>query len=207
MTISITVYQQGDFTYCTACKPSGASKRGTFVTSDYDHFCKGCGHDFQDIAAKGQEPQKAVNSESRATIMTTNTTGIYVQEYTNLHVACLDPEQHERTCNYWYTVTTHGATAHTAFHTASDLLKWLDERGLSLSDTLPEERGTWKSIRVEGSYTSASYLNVWAFNEIEPLETCAVMDNAQYTLGKVTEEKGVRTVHYLNVNVKERIIL
>ncbi len=137
---------------------------------------------------------------------TTKTFTLYVETYSNFWLTCLDPEWHERTCNYWYTVTS-GALAHTAFRTAEELTTWLDERGLRLTDTLPKERGTYKAIRVEGSYRKASYLDVDSFNAIHPIREIAVLDNAQYTLGKVTEdEDGIRTVHYLNCNIKERVI-
>lgn len=129
----------------------------------------------------------------------------YVQVYSAFWLTCLDPEWHERTCGYWYTVTS-GAQSHTAFATAEELMQWLNERGLRLTDSLPEECGTYKAIRVEGTYKRASYMDVETFEAIVPLLTVAEMSNAQYTLGKVTEEQGVRTVHYLNPNVKERIV-
>src|SRR2546430_1838784 len=98
--------------------------------------------------------------------MNTNTTYTpYVETYSHFWLACLDPEWHERTCNYWYTLTSH-ATAHTAFHDASELMGWLNERGLKLTDTLPEERGTYKSMRVDGTYKRASYMDVEAFQAI-----------------------------------------
>jgi hypothetical protein len=129
----------------------------------------------------------------------------YTQTYTNLWLCCLTPEFHERTCNYWYTVTEH-ATSHTAFTTKEELTQWLNERGLKLTNTLPEERGTYKSMRVEGTYKEVSYMDVEAFKAIVPLLKVAEMSNGQYTLGKVTEdETGTRTVHHLNPNVKERI--
>lgn len=55
----ITVYQQTGKNgciklYCEACKPQGSSERGTLVVSGYDHFCDGCGHDFRELAEKGE---------------------------------------------------------------------------------------------------------------------------------------------------------
>lgn len=129
----------------------------------------------------------------------------YVQTYSSFWLNCLTPEFHKRTCGYWYTVTTGGATAHTAFAKSEELIQWLNERGLRLTDTLPEERGTYKCMRIEGTYHSASYMDVEAFNAIQPILEIQVMDNGEYTLGKVTEEQGIRTVHYLNVNVRRQI--
>lgn len=57
----LTIYQQtknGTIKiYCEDCKPQGSSQRGTLVVSGFDHFCTGCGADFQDIA-KGTEAQE-----------------------------------------------------------------------------------------------------------------------------------------------------
>jgi hypothetical protein len=129
----------------------------------------------------------------------------YIQTYANIWVACLDRQQHEETCGYWYTVSSH-ATSHVAFVTTLGLTQWLDERGLKLTDSLPEERGTHKAIRVEGSYSRAMYMNAEAWKAIEPLFTVSELSNAEYTLGKITEENGVRTVHFLNPNVRERTV-
>jgi hypothetical protein len=49
MTHEITIYQQGDKLYCEDCKPRGG-KRGTLVTSSYDHYCSGCGEAFLEMA-------------------------------------------------------------------------------------------------------------------------------------------------------------
>jgi hypothetical protein len=98
-----------------------------------------------------------------------------------------------------------GSFSHTAFYTRGALMQWLDERGLKLPEPLPPKRGVYKSMRIEGAYRVASYLNVEAFLKIKPVLKIAHMDNGRYTLGKVTEENGMRTVHHLNCNIKQRI--
>jgi hypothetical protein len=54
-TTEITIYQQGDKTYCTDCKPKGG-KRGTLVLSLPDRvFCDSCGNDFyEEVTAEPQ---------------------------------------------------------------------------------------------------------------------------------------------------------
>lgn len=129
----------------------------------------------------------------------------WVQTYSDFWLDCLDPEFHRQTCGYWYTITS-GSMAHTAFVTSKDLMAWLEKRGLRLSDELPTERGTYKSIYIEGTYRRASYMNVGAFRAVVPLLKIAELENARYTLGKVTQDAdGFRTVHYLNINVSQRI--
>jgi hypothetical protein len=126
--------------------------------------------------------------------------------YSSLHVASLDAEAHERTCGYWYTVTDH-AIAHTAFATRAGLDRWLKERGLHLERELPAH-GEIGHSRIVGTYRERSYLH--DANELEavrPLIATAIMSNADYTLGLIDEdEAGTRTVHYLNPNVKTRLV-
>jgi hypothetical protein len=50
-------------------------------------------------------------------------------------LAQIDPEHHERTCNYWYLITK-GGTSWTAFTTAKQLQNWMDVNGLKLTQEL-----------------------------------------------------------------------
>jgi hypothetical protein len=139
------------------------------------------------------------------------------ERHSKLTLSCLTPEFHEKTCGYWYTVTSDGSP-YTAFATAEELAKWLAERGLKLTDTLPEERGTYKWMRIEGTYYLDSYTDIEAFNAIKPILEITITDNGEDTLGKVTEDEckirtlgkvtvdecKIRTIHYLNVNVREK---
>jgi hypothetical protein len=136
--------------------------------------------------------------------------------YDKLHATSLTSEQHERTCGYWFTVTS-GATAHTAFATRAGLDRWLSERGLSLAGELPDA-GTWGTTRVTGEYRTASH---GAFSPAEdnpyrmvaddewgalsPMAATADLSNGRYTLALITEQDGIRTVHTLNPNVKTRV--
>jgi hypothetical protein len=141
----------------------------------------------------------------------------YTAKYAGMQVTALTPEQHERTCNYWYTVTC-GATAHTAFTTKRGLLRWLDERGLTLGGELPEVTGEFATMPVTGEYYSKShgefapaednpYRMVAGdeFGALEPVVTTSALSNGAYTLALITEQDGVRTVHTLNPNVRGRI--
>lgn len=74
-------------------------------------------------------------------------------EYKRLHLVCLTEAQHLNTCGYWYTVTSQG-TAHTAFKTKDALYAWLDSHHLELDEKIPSDRGTHKSIRINGHYFS-----------------------------------------------------
>lgn len=145
---------------------------------------------------------------------------MYTEHYARMQVTALTPEWHEKTCNYWYTVT-NGAMAHTAFTTKAGLMRWLAERGLRLDGELPQTRGEYATMRVIGEYYATSHGNRHpdeteftilpmvedaAWREIKPVVITAAMSNGRYTLALVTEDKnGVRTVHTLNPNVKDRI--
>jgi len=130
---------------------------------------------------------------------------IYTQTYERLHWCALTPEARERTCGYWYTVTSNGATPHTAFRTRAALMRWLDDRGLTVEGEIPEP-GNYAHGPIIGSYRRASHLSYDRFYDVEGLRT-RVMDNADYTLGIIsTDADGLRTIHHLNPNCRDRPI-
>lgn len=118
----------------------------------------------------------------------------YTETFSNFWLACLDAEWHEKTCDYWYMIRC-GGQAHTAFHTVEALLQWLDERGLKPSEAIPAERGAYKVMHVEGTYRRVMHMDVEVFTAIVPIRTVAELENGEYTLGKITEQIGIRTVH------------
>lgn len=139
----------------------------------------------------------------------------YIREYDNLRATSLTREAHERTCGYWFTVTS-GATAHTAFRTRAELDTWLAERGLTLAPlgwawengkhvpTPLRDAGEFSTVEIIGRYRVSMDRDAERFNAIVPLLETRVMDNGEWTPAKVTEADGVRTVHYMNVNYRER---
>lgn len=58
MTYEITIYTQHNKMYCEDCKPQGKSKRGTLVTSAYNHYCSGCGQDYREMAEREAEQKQ-----------------------------------------------------------------------------------------------------------------------------------------------------
>lgn len=141
---------------------------------------------------------------------------MHAQLHGNLWAASLDQEQHERTCNYWYTVT-EGSTAHTAYETRAGLDRWLSERGLVLETDLPE-RGQHGFTRIIGQYRTVSHGEFAATDDnpyrmvagdawyaIKPIAHTATLSNGRYTLALITETDGVRVIHTLNPNVKTRL--
>jgi hypothetical protein len=128
-------------------------------------------------------------------------TGPYTTTYNRLSVCHLTPEQHERTCNYWYTVNDY-ATSHVAFTTRQGLDRWLTERGLTLAGDITAE-GAYCAIT--GTYHDAAHMILPVdFYQIGGTLTF-VMDNADYTLGIITTgDDGTRTVHHLNPNIHTR---
>ena len=129
----------------------------------------------------------------------------YTTQHGALSVASLDRDCHERTCSYWYTVTS-GATAHTAFATRAGLDRWLSDRGLVLECELPEH-GEIGTSRIVGTYRERSYLDAAEFDNLRPLLATAVLSNGDYTLGLITEDDdGTRIVHHLNPNVRTRLV-
>jgi hypothetical protein len=140
----------------------------------------------------------------------------HAQVYASLWATSLTPEFHEKTCDYWFTVT-NGSTAHTAFATRAGLNRWLAERGLALENNLPDA-GTFGTTRVTGEYRTLSHgefisrdyrdgMGEGDWPPPNPVLATAAMSNGNYTLALITEdEDGIRTVHTLNPNVKTRLI-
>lgn len=127
----------------------------------------------------------------------------YVSTYDRLSVRLLTPEQHEKSCNYWYVVESR-MTAHTAFNKRANLLAWLSLRGLEIEGLLPPQ-GEFAWLNVNGIYRRALHTDPAVFDQISGIET-RIMDNAKYTLGRITEDlDGIRTVHLLNINVNSRV--
>jgi hypothetical protein len=141
----------------------------------------------------------------------------YQQTYDRLFVTTLTPEQHERTCGYWFTVT-NGATAHTAFETRAGLDRWLSERGLTLENELPGA-GEWGTTRALYGYRTELHgefltesddgfeMGPGGFYDLRPIAATMTLGNGDYTLALITEDDaGVRTVHTLNCNVPGRVV-
>lgn len=132
------------------------------------------------------------------------------QIHSNLVLCSLTPEQHARTCNYWYTVTTNYSTAHTAFRTEEGLHRWLFERGLTLPGPLPA-RGEHGVLKIQGSYATNVLWDLKELEDLRDLDDTAVqtkvMSNGEYTLGVLTKgDDGIVVVNSMNVNVHERVV-
>lgn len=122
--------------------------------------------------------------------------------YTGFYVSHLTPEQHKQTCNYWYTVTCQ-ATAHTAFTTREGLDRWLAERGLAIVGNFPP--ADWWCSPVLGTYRERSYLHdADEFYKLQGDRT-RTLSNGDYVEAIITTDAdGIKTVHTLNPNVKDR---
>lgn len=128
---------------------------------------------------------------------------MYAQTFDRLTICALTQEQHERTCGYWYTVQ-NAMTAHTAFATKAEAMRWLERRGLTIEHELPET-GQHGFQKIFGSYRRISHMDVSTFETLQG-EMIPCLDNAQYTKGVITTDAdGVRTVHHLNCNVTREI--
>ncbi len=129
--------------------------------------------------------------------------GCHTETYKGLCVITFDQTLHDRSCNYWYAVQSY-ATAHTAFHSQAGLYRWLEERGLELRGELPIAP-TWGVTAIVGEYRQAHHLSYDAFYALPAIIETKVMSNGDYTLGRITKDAdGLRTVHYLNCNLKHR---
>ncbi len=123
----------------------------------------------------------------------------YTKTFSKLTLCRLTPEQHSRTCNYWFTIE-NGCTAHTAFTTKDQLEQWLEERNIKLTAPLVGYQ------QLQGEYKRCSFMSYDEFYNLPAIRQIKVMDNGRYTLGLLTEdENGIRIVNHLNCNCKYRI--
>lgn len=114
-----------------------------------------------------------------------------------LTLICLSPEQHLRTCNYWYLLQSR-ATAYTAFRTREALEFFLDLHHLELTKPLPADRGTHAFISVEGITRERMH----GTGETMPTDGRRIlqMSNGDYTLGIVEEDAEGAIIHYIGPN-------
>lgn len=127
------------------------------------------------------------------------------QLYHSLRAYSLDPEWNRRTCNYWYLVHANVSQSHTAFHTHAGLVKWLEERGLSLASELPKH-ATHGQALIAGEYREEMHMSYDEFYSLDGviLDT-RDLSNGQYTLARITlDPDELRTAHTLNPNCRYR---
>jgi hypothetical protein len=130
-------------------------------------------------------------------------TGSHMAEYQNLVVHALTQEMAGNTAGpYFYTVTTYGFTAHTAFRERRHLEQWLEDLGLKLTEELTHESGKWTTV--EGRYRRTSHFSYDEFYVLRGKRT-RVLDNGEYTLGiLLPDDDGVMNLHHLNCNLFDR---
>jgi len=120
-----------------------------------------------------------------------------------LYLCSLTAEQRQRTCGYWYTVT-RGAMAHTAFRTKAALMAWLGDCGLSLTAAVPEKLGEHSTQAISGQYLQKMHGDYSDFYALPAIKEIRCMSNGDWTLGRITESDGIRTIHTLNPNCHHR---
>lgn len=124
--------------------------------------------------------------------------------YDHLRLCSLTPEQHARTCDYWWTITTFGCTPHTAFRTRPALFAWLRRRGIELTAELPET-GAHSVQMLSGSYIDRMHGDPLAMPHNFIGLPFLKMSNGDYTEARITEENGVRVINYLNPNAQRPV--
>ena len=113
------------------------------------------------------------------------------------------PEQARNTCGpYWYLVQDY-YTSHTAFCRRESFLNYLEERGLALSEPLVEQ-GTYAYQVIIGGYDQVMHMSYDAFYALPAIIETRTLSNGSYTLARITEDNGIRTVHTLNPNCEHR---
>jgi hypothetical protein len=123
--------------------------------------------------------------------------------YDSLRVTILSDEQVKtgEYMRYRYLVT-NGATAHTAYETKEGFLRYLEERGLTLDEELPEDSTKTHGRAIIGAYYDHMHMDYNDFYGLhrDAVVTTKTLSNGDWTLAFITSYDGVRTVHSLNPN-------
>lgn len=129
---------------------------------------------------------------------------IVIKKHKNLSLICLDHAGNTSTCNYWYLVQENHSSL-VAFETFEGLSRWMAERGINFSQELPPAK-THQYQPLIGEYYDCSHEWSALFGELDGHKT-KVLSNAEYTYAIITaDDKGLRTVHYMNPNCKGRMV-
>ena len=116
----------------------------------------------------------------------------------NLTLCCLTPEQRERTCGYWFTLTSYGGTPYTAFRTRAALTRWFENRRLQLPDNMPA-LGEFAWFRIEGEAVDVMHLDPVTYAEVKGRDTWK-LNNGNYCPARVADDGAI---HMLNCNVEQ----
>jgi hypothetical protein len=126
----------------------------------------------------------------------------HVQTHGNLSLATYDESMRERHGSNWCAVQSDHR-AHVAFRKPRSLMRWIEERGLSLSDPLPAE-GLYSYQRLIGSYRETSHCSYDVFYSLIGKRT-RTLSNGSFTMAIITiDADGLQTVHTLNCNLADR---
>jgi hypothetical protein len=124
--------------------------------------------------------------------------------FNNLWLITLDETAHGRTCGYWYLIQSGGGTPHTAFSKRSSLVRWMRERGLTLTEELPEH-GTHSTQKINGIYKGAYHSDLDAFYKL-PGPARPERENGDWTMAILTKDAdGIVTVNVLDSNCRGRL--
>ena len=110
----------------------GVEKSDLVLTGDYKNgdvwFFDG------DIGGAGRGVTFSIPMQVYTVYPGTDLSGVYSRQCP-FHLCVLDEDRHHKTCGYWYTITRH-STAHVAFATKQELLLWLKQNNLGLTQPL-----------------------------------------------------------------------
>lgn len=117
-----------------------------------------------------------------------------MQKTKSLSLSTLTQEQHEKTCGYWLIVQDYHSP-HTAFRTREGFFRWAEDRGLAIEKPLPAH-GEHSYQAIIGQY-DRRWIGDVSDIEARIEDQILVLDNAEYTIGHVTIEDGIRVVNVI----------
>lgn len=110
-----------------------------------------------------------------------------------------------QTCGPYYYLVQLNHGPHKAFRTESGLRRWMDERGLALTQPLAP-KGEFRYQPISGAYVDCMMMDQDKFDAMRADFETRQLSNGSYTLAKVIRVDGVSHVHYLNPNCRCRVV-
>ena len=133
----------------------------------------------------------------------------YTSVIGDLSCTALNAEQAARTCGRYRYLVQVGCTPHTAFATRQELERWLSERGLQCdipTAVEPEHygQGRCNHAPIIGRYARVTMWDKTEFYALPVVVRTRTLCNGDWVEAHITEADGMRVVHTLNPNIRDR---
>lgn len=111
-----------------------------------------------------------------------------------------DEQRAKQTAGPYQYVIQNKGMSYVAFCNLSSMMMWMEERGLSLDKMI--DVNSW--VNVQGKHREVAHMETVANFNLRGGRRSMIMSNGDWTECVINDDDGIRTIHYLNVNVRDR---